>query len=237
MQPLKALFFGAIGTIAETSDLQRDSFNTAFAKAGLDWNWSPDAYRELLKTNGGQARLRLYRDADPSRHHVTDDAIEHIHTAKTSHYANSLAQGSLQPRTGVAKLVSLCLASGIKLGWCTSTSLSNVGSIQSALAGQLPFDRFDTVVTIDKIGRVKPASDAYLYALAQLGISPDEAVAIEDSPVSITAAKAAGIFCIATPGATTQDQDFSSADAIMPDLTGVTISQLNGFLEGKTSLA
>lgn len=237
MQPLKALFFGAIGTIAETSDLQRDSFNAAFAQAGVDWHWSPDTYRDLLKTNGGQARLLLYRDADPSRHNVTQALIEQIHTAKTSYYAESLAQGGLMPRPGVAQLVSMCLAAGIKLGWCTSTSLSNVGSIQLALAGQLPFDRFDTVVTIDKIARVKPAPDAYLYALAQLGIGPHEAVAIEDSPVSISAAKAAGIFCIATPGATTKGQDFSNADAIMPDVAGITISQLNAFLAGKTSLA
>ena len=62
-------------------------------------------------------------------------------------------------------------------------------------------------------------------------------MAIEDSPVSISAAKAAGIFCIATPGATTKGQDFSNADAIMPDVAGITISQLNAFLAGKTSLA
>lgn len=237
MQPLKAVIFGAIGTIAETSDLQRQSFNAAFLDAGLDWHWSPAVYRDLLKTNGGQARLRAYRSAEPSRRHVTDAMIEQIHSAKTRHYADLVAHGSLQPRAGVARLVSLCLAAGVKLAWCTSTSQSNVSSIRSALAGQLPFDKFACVVTIDKIGRVKPSPDAYLYALEQLAISPDQAIAIEDSPVSISAAKAAGIFCIATPGATTQWQDFSIADSIMADLTGLDIRQLNALLESKTSLA
>ena len=35
----KAILFGSIGTIVETSELQRKSFNQAFSEAGLDWNW------------------------------------------------------------------------------------------------------------------------------------------------------------------------------------------------------
>ena len=230
MQPLKALIFGAIGTIAETSDLQRQSFNWAFLQAGVDWHWSPETYRSLLQTNGGQARLRLYRDAEPARRAVTDAVIEKIHTFKTYHYAQLVANGGLQPRPGVVQLIRLCQAAGVKLAWCTSTSQSNVGSIQSALAGQLPPNCFDTVVTIDKIGRVKPAPDAYIYALNQLGMHHSQVVAIEDSPVSISSAKAAGIFCIATPGETTREQDFSQADCTLADLTGTTIAELNGFL-------
>ena len=34
----KAILFGSIGTIVETSELQRKSFNQAFFEAGLDWN-------------------------------------------------------------------------------------------------------------------------------------------------------------------------------------------------------
>tara|TARA_B110000503_G_scaffold47893_1_gene77939 strand:+ start:1294 stop:1407 length:114 start_codon:yes stop_codon:yes gene_type:complete len=35
---VKAVFFGSIGTLVETSDLQRRAFNQAFAEAGLDWD-------------------------------------------------------------------------------------------------------------------------------------------------------------------------------------------------------
>ena len=69
---LKAVIFGAIGTIAETSDLQRQAFNAAFAEAGLDWHWDSNTYHELLKVNGGQNRIRAYRDADPARMGKTD---------------------------------------------------------------------------------------------------------------------------------------------------------------------
>ena len=233
MSALKAVIFGAIGTIAETSELQRQSFNAAFAEAKLDWHWTADQYRSLLLTNGAQTRMHEFRDADPARRRVSDADIEKLHEAKTRLYVQLLTgvgATRLEPRPGVAALVTLCLAENIKLAWCTSTSLENVASIQAALAGQLPLDRFHTVVTIDKIERVKPAPDAYLYALAQLGVNANEVVAVEDTPVSISAAKAAGVYCIATPGASTAGQDFWQADRVFADLTGLDTAQLQNFL-------
>ena len=44
----KSLLFGSIGTIIETSELQRESFNEAFKEAGLDWYWDQEDYRLLL---------------------------------------------------------------------------------------------------------------------------------------------------------------------------------------------
>ena len=46
---IQALFFGGIGTLLETSELQREAFNAAFREAGLDWHWSIDEYREMLE--------------------------------------------------------------------------------------------------------------------------------------------------------------------------------------------
>ena len=67
MTPLKAIIFGATGTVAEVADLERQAFNAAFKQAGLDWKWSAIAYKELLKTDGGEARIRAFRDAVPAR--------------------------------------------------------------------------------------------------------------------------------------------------------------------------
>ena len=36
---MKALLFGSIGTLIETSNIQRESFNQAFKEIGLDWHW------------------------------------------------------------------------------------------------------------------------------------------------------------------------------------------------------
>ena len=45
----KALLFGSIGTLIESSNIKRNSFNEAFKEAGLDWYWDEQDYRILLK--------------------------------------------------------------------------------------------------------------------------------------------------------------------------------------------
>jgi HAD superfamily hydrolase (TIGR01509 family) len=233
MSQLKAVIFGAIGTIAETSDLQRQAFNAAFANAGLDWHWDAATYCELLETNGGQNRLQAYRDADASRAAVTDSTIAKLHQDKTDQYVIMLKNIQLEPRPGVLELMAACKREQIRTAFCTSTTMDNVAAIRDALAHVLPFDQFSTVVTIDKISNPKPAPDAYLYCLKQLGLSAADVVAIEDTPVSIAAAKAINIVTVATPGATTMNQDFYAADLKLADLRGVTVNQLSNLLATK----
>jgi HAD superfamily hydrolase (TIGR01509 family) len=227
---LKAIIFGAIGVISETSDLQRQAFNAAFAEAGLDWSWSPETYRRLLSINGGQARLRAYRDEDPHRSTVTDAMITTLHQRKTHHYAKLTANDELLPRAGVAELMAACHRAGIRTALCTSTSADNVNAIANALGNTLDFAAFANITTIDKIARVKPAPDAYLHCLAQLGLAPDEVVAIEDTPVSMASAIAAGIAVIAAPGAMTNEQDFTGASRIVADLSALTLSDFEAVL-------
>jgi HAD superfamily hydrolase (TIGR01509 family) len=232
MVQLKAVIFGAIGTIAETSDLQRQAFNAAFVNAGLDWHWDTTTYRKLLETNGGQNRLQIYRSASASRSAVSDSTIAKIHQDKTDQYVTMLKNIQLEPRPGVLELITACKAAQIKIAFCTSTSMDNVGAIRDAMVDVLPFDQFSTIVTIEKIAKPKPKPepDAYVYCLKQLGLSAAEVVAIEDTPVSIAAAKAVGIVTVATPGATTMNQDFYAADLKLQDLRGVTVDQLSSLL-------
>ena len=230
MVQLKAVIFGAIGVIAETSDLQRQAFNLAFAEANLDWDWDTDTYRRLLSINGGQTRLHAYRDEVGQRSDVSDEMLATLHERKTYHYSTLTAAGAVKPRPGVAELIKVCRDAGVRVAFCTSTSIDNVDAIRSALGDQLDFGAFASITTIDKISAVKPAPDAYLYCLSQLGLAANEVVAIEDTPVSMASAIAAGIAVVATPGAMTGDQDFSGAALKVDDLTAVTLAQLKAII-------
>ncbi len=230
MSQLKAVIFGAIGVIAETSDRQRRAFNAAFAEAGLGWQWDMATYRRLLAINGGQARIRAYAAEQPPLLPVTDNLVHNLHARKTAIYSKTLQSDVLAPRTGVVDLIEQCRSAGIAVAFCTSTSRDNVDAIRDALGTQLDFAVFDTIVTIDKIEHVKPAPDAYLHCLAALGVRADEAIAIEDSPVSMASAMAAGLPVIATPGAMTDDQDFTGAALVVPDLSGVSLEQIESLM-------
>ncbi|MFN6978658.1 MAG: haloacid dehalogenase, partial [Gemmobacter sp.] len=85
---MRAIMFGSIGVLAETSDMQRLGFNDAFREAGLDWSWSPQDYRAMLRQSGGQDRIARYAAARG----VSVDAPA-LHAAKTRHFLARLAGG------------------------------------------------------------------------------------------------------------------------------------------------
>jgi HAD superfamily hydrolase (TIGR01509 family) len=94
---------------------------------------------------------------------------------------------------GVIELIGN-LRGRVRLAVVSSTWRENVESVLSnpCLAGE-----FELIVGKEDVSSVKPHPEAYLLAVRKLGIGPAEAVAIEDSPSGITAARAAGIASIA----------------------------------------
>jgi HAD superfamily hydrolase (TIGR01509 family) len=72
----------------------------------------------------------------------------------------------------------------------------------------------------------KPAPDTYLAACAAIGIEPGAALAIEDSPHGVAAAKAAGLVCIAVPHRITERLDLSRADLRLPSLADATLREV-----------
>ena len=79
-------------------------------------------------------------------------------------------------------------------------------------------ERFAFVSCYDGGVAPKPAPDTYLAACAALGVRPVEAIAVEDSPHGITAAKRAGLRCVAVPHAITEQLDVTHADLVLRSL-------------------
>ncbi len=237
MTQLKAVIFGAIGVVAETSELHRQAFNAAFKQAGLDWKWSVIAYKDLLKTPDGEERIRAFRDGDPSRADVTDKMIKELHDAKEKGFAELVAASKLVIRPGVKELVDACTAADVSVAWCSSSRAQHVNALKKVLAKQLPFKDFASIVTADQITAEKPAPDAYLRCLEDLGLKAADVVAIEDTPANVAAAKAAGILTVATPSEATTGQDFSEADLVVTSLLSVTLESLQELADGPREAA
>jgi putative hydrolase of the HAD superfamily len=86
--------------------------------------------------------------------------------------------------------------------------------------------RFTTIVCREHAPRAKPAPDLYLEALRRLGIGGKDSpstVAFEDSRNGSLAAKAAGMSCVAIPGALTRSQDFSHVDHVIESMIRVRL--------------
>ena len=86
---------------------------------------------------------------------------------------------------------------------------------------------WDAIVAANgDVERAKPAPTLYLDALRLLELSPDEAVAFEDSPNGVRAAKAAGLFCVAVPNPITATLALDEADVIVESLEDVSLAAL-----------
>jgi len=83
--------------------------------------------------------------------------------------------------------------------------------------------RFEAIVCGGEHLPAKPEPALYLEALRLLDVSAEDAVALEDSPNGIAAAKAAGVYCIAVPNSMTSGMDLSRADLIVPSLAAVSL--------------
>jgi beta-phosphoglucomutase-like phosphatase (HAD superfamily) len=57
-------------------------------------------------------------------------------------------------------------------------------------------------------------------------LEPHEAIAVEDSPNGVRAAKAAGLFCVAVPNQMTRPLDFSAADLVVDSLAALPLPSL-----------
>jgi HAD superfamily hydrolase (TIGR01509 family) len=119
------------------------------------------------------------------------------------------------PLEGVIDLLRFANSHAIK---CAVASSANKKWVTSHLQKTNLLTYFAVICTQEDVKRVKPSPDLYLLAMQNLCIHPSEAVAFEDSPNGVTAAKAAGLYCVAVPNPTTRILSFHHADEVLPTL-------------------
>lgn len=124
-------------------------------------------------------------------------------------------EGQLKPRAGLFNLIEALHSRPVLLGLATSGHRQYTEVVLDTLGLH---DAFDAVVTGDDVVHGKPAPDIYLLAAEQLGVRSDQCVVLEDAPHGVTAAKSAGMTCIAVPNEMTEGLDFSAADEVFPNL-------------------
>jgi len=219
---LRGLIWDVDGTIAETErDGHRVAFNQAFEALGVPWRWDVAHYNELLHVPGGRERLlhdmSLRHDAPPAGPERAALARA-LHLRKNTLYPLIVAQGGLHARPGVLRLVAECHAAGVKLGLATTSSLVNVDALFVSLWGARWRDIFSAAVCAEDAPVKKPDPMAYSLALQRLGVGADEAMAIEDSPNGMRAARAAGLRCGITRSIDFADASFEGAHWVRDDL-------------------
>jgi HAD superfamily hydrolase (TIGR01509 family) len=145
-------------------------------------------------------------------------ALEHRHRARTEVL---IAAQAVLP--GVLEYVEEADRMGLALGVASSSSRRWVEGHLARLGLR---DRFHVIRCSDDVPRVKPDPALYRAVLDATGVRPEEALALEDSPNGVLAAKRAGLTCVAVPNPITARLDLGAADLRLVSLADVSLPAL-----------
>jgi beta-phosphoglucomutase len=178
---LKALIFDMDGTLVHSDPVHLEAFAEVLRPEGVDIN--EEIYRSTIIGRTNEA--------------IFASLLPHLPVEKHEAYADEKEAtfrrmaSDLRPLEGLLDLLAWAEARGIEIALVTNAPRLNADHMLEALglAG-----RFKVEITIEEVERGKPDPLPYLTALERLGIRADEAIAFEDSPSGMRAAKAAGLF-------------------------------------------
>jgi HAD superfamily hydrolase (TIGR01509 family) len=212
--PVSALLFDFDGLIVDTETPSLTSWQELYREHGHEL--SLERWAAAVGTIGGFDPVAyLHELAGPV------DLTEGLERRR----ARDLALSEIEDvRPGVLDYLVEARRRGIATAIVSSSSREWV---DNHLARLERVGRFDEIVTADgDPARAKPRPVLYLEALERLEVAAADAVAFEDSPNGVHAARAAGIFCVAVPNGVTATLGLEEADHVVSSLDELPFTRL-----------
>ena len=124
---------------------------------------------------------------------------------------------------GILEYIQEAKRLGLGLGVASS---SNRDWVEGHLDRLGILELFDSIKVSEDVAQVKPDPELYLASVSHLGTRPEDALAIEDSLNGVTAAKRAGLFCLAVPNPMTMELPLDQADLRLSSLAEIPLPSL-----------
>ena len=206
----RAVLFDLDGVITDTAVFHYEAFHQAFKRLGLDVK-PLDVY-----TREGMPSMKLGKAIlDGFKVNAIDDELEKAVEEKRELY-RQLAEGKIKAFPGVPETLSMLHENGVRLALVTGSNRKSVTKVidEAGLEGM-----FDTIVTSEDTERGKPFPDPYLRGMEKLGVDKSFSVVVENAPMGIKAAKAAGVDYVIAVTTTLPEEYLREADDIMPSFS------------------
>jgi beta-phosphoglucomutase len=178
--PLRAVIFDVDGVLVQSMERHADAYQRTFADLGISIR-----REEVFANEGRRSREVIETLATERKLGLTAEQLDALNRKKQETYASF---GTLPLYPGVPELVRAIKARGVKVAAVTGTSRVNVETHLAPLVTE-----FDAIVTADDVRHTKPDPEPYLAALAKLEVAPSDAFVVENAPLGVRSAVAAGI--------------------------------------------
>jgi HAD superfamily hydrolase (TIGR01509 family) len=201
--PVRALLFDFDGLLLDTEYASRAGWQRLYREHGHEL--PTDLWATLVGTT--------HASFDPMAHleELVGEPLEResLNERRYAHEISLIEAEELRP--GIAEYLAAARRHGLKRAIVSSSTRDWVDMHLERLEEAVGWD---AICTADRDpARAKPSPTLYLEALQALEVTADDAVAFEDSPNGVLAAKAAGIFCVGVPNEVTRDLGLEEAGA------------------------
>lgn len=190
-RPIRGILFDMDGLVLDTEKL----YTRFWVEAGRFYGFPMETKHGLaLRGLGGPAgEEMLHSFFGPSADYAR------IRAKRIELMDAYIAAHGIAPKPGICELLDYLREKGIPTAITSSSPMEN---IRRHLTSQNLFHRFTKLCSGHEVPHGKPAPDIYLLGAAQLGLPPEECLALEDAPAGILSAYRAGCLPVMIP-----DQD------------------------------
>ncbi|MGD6752857.1 HAD family hydrolase [Streptomyces sp. BH105] len=172
----------------------------------------PTSYEESLRDYMGAAMHRVHDVVlERTGQRLPEDFDEVFHARVFAAF-----ERELEPVDGIVEVLERLTADGVP--YCVASSGSHerirVGHRKTGLDKWFGDER---IFSSQDVGRGKPAPDLFLYAADRMGVPPEKCLVVEDSPLGVQAAVAAGMDVYGFTAMTPADR-LARADELFDDM-------------------
>jgi len=210
---LEAVIWDMDGVIADTAPYHFKAWQEVFQKRGINFT-TEDFKHNFGQRNDTIIRYALGKNASP-------DEVDVIANEKEENYRQRVAQ-NIKPLSGAIELIRALKEHGVKMAIASSSPMENIQLVTRGLAVN---NYFQVIVWGREVTEGKPSPQAFLLAAKRLEVEPKNCVVIEDAVAGVTAAKRAGMKCLAVTN-THPEKSLMEADLVVDTLEAVSVDDL-----------
>lgn len=217
--PFKGVIFDMDGTLIASTEADFLAWKRTFADNGKDLTY--ETYFPLLGMKSADVIAKELK--------LEGKEVDRALADKLVYFKEIMETKGIDPIPFAEELLKTVRKLPVQMALATSSRRMKMKMVMEKLNF---LQYFDEIVTGEEVFNSKPAPDIFLRAAEKLKLHATECIVIEDASTGVTAAKSAGMTCIAITTTHSKDQ-LQHADLVIDTFKEINFENLCNVIQGK----